>query len=185
MKNEFKIPFFLISRFMRRSNKWTLSLVIFLLAIAYINLIFVNSLFQGVISASNQQVINTSTGNIVITPAEGQEFITSAGATVGQVEQNDEVRGASAETVVPASLRYQATDTNFPVIAIDPEQESQVTNISQKMIQGSYLEAGDTDQIIIGRQVLGTQGARRAQPQRFSGHPGGRQDQPHRIGPTP
>jgi len=160
MKNEFKIPFFLISRFMRRSNKWTLSLVIFLLAIAYINLIFVNSLFQGVISASNQQVINTSTGNIVITPAEGQEFITSAGATVGQVKQNDEVKGASAETVVPAGLRYQATDANFPVIAIDPEQESQVTNISQKMIQGSYLEAGDTDQIIIGQQVLGTQGAR-------------------------
>ncbi len=159
MKNEFKIPFFLLGRFMRGSNKWTLSLVIFLLAIAYINLIFVNSLFQGVISASNQQVINTSTGNIVITPVEGQEFISNAEATVSRAEQADEVNAAAAETEVPASLRYQVIDANFPVIAIDPEQESRVTNISQKMIQGSYLKAGDTDQIIIGRQVTGAQGA--------------------------
>ena len=159
MKNEFKIPFFLLGRFMRGSNKWTLSLVIFLLAIAYINLIFVNSLFQGVSSASNQQVINTSTGNIVITPVEGQEFISNAEATVSRAEQADEVNAAAAETEVPASLRYQVIDANFPVIAIDPEQESRVTNISQKMIQGSYLKAGDTDQIIIGRQVTGAQGA--------------------------
>ncbi len=159
MRSEFKIPFFLMGRFLRRSNKWTLSLVIFLLAIAYINLIFVNSLFQGVIASSNQQVINTTTGNIVITPAEGQEFVTDTEAMVGQVEQVNQVVGAAAETIVPASLRYGTIDASFSVIAVDPEQESRVTDISQKMIEGSYLEPGDTDQIIIGQQVTGAQGS--------------------------
>ncbi len=160
MKSEFKIPFFLLGKFLRRSNKWTLSLVIFLLAIAYINLIFVNSLFQGVIEASNRQVINTSTGNIVITPPEGQEYIDGVAQTVELARRASEVTGAAAETVVPASLRYGAIDANFPVIAVDPVNESSVTNISQKMIEGSYLEPGDTDGIIIGRQVQGSQGAR-------------------------
>ncbi len=160
MNREFKIPFFLMGRFVRRTNKWTLFLVIFLLAIAYINLIFVNSLFQGVIEASNQQVINTTTGNIVITPAEGQEFVTDAGATASQVAQAAEVKGAAPETVVPASLRYQAIDANFPVIAIDPAAESQVTNISKKMTDGSYLAPGDTDGIIIGRSITGASSGR-------------------------
>ncbi len=160
MNREFRIPFFLMGRFVRRTNKWTLFLVIFLLAIAYINLIFVNSLFQGVIEASNRQVISTTTGNIVVTPAEGQEFVDNAAETASRVAQTDEVTGVAAETVVPASLRYGAIDANFPVIAIDPAQESQVTDISRKMIQGSYLEPGDTDGIVIGRQVTGSQGAR-------------------------
>ncbi len=160
MKREFKIPFFLMGRFVRRTNKWTLFLVIFLLAIAYINLIFVNSLFQGVIEASNQQVINTTTGNIVITPAEGQEFVNDAAAVTGQVGKTEGVTGAAPESVVPASLRYQAVDANFPVIAIDPAAESRVTDVSEKMTDGSYLAPGDPDGIIIGRSVTGASSGR-------------------------
>lgn len=68
MKSDKRIPFFLITRHLARCNKWKLLLIVFLLSIAFINLVFINSLFNGVIASNNEQIINTKTGNIMIVP---------------------------------------------------------------------------------------------------------------------
>jgi putative ABC transport system permease protein len=40
------------------------------------------------------------------------------------------------------------------VAGIDPQEENIVTNLSKYVIKGEYLEAGDTDQIMIGADML-------------------------------
>jgi len=85
MKSSKRIPFFLIIRHIRHSNKWTLVLIIFLMAIAFINLLFINSLFNGVVESNENQLINTRSGNITITPPKGQEFIDKPLRVVSEV----------------------------------------------------------------------------------------------------
>ncbi|MFA6098584.1 MAG: ABC transporter permease [Patescibacteria group bacterium] len=155
MKKEFRIPFFLMMRSLRRGNKWTLALIIFLIAIAFINLVFVASLFNGVIKNANQQIIDAFTGNIYATPLPGDDFIPNADQTLKKIRKTDGVTAASAETILPASLEFNSIKRTWPILAINPDDEKKVLNIADKFSSGSYLDKNDTDQIIIGRQIAG------------------------------
>lgn len=128
------------------------------MSIAFINLVFVTSLFNGIIDSSNKQIINTSTGHIMIMPEEGEDFIEDAGAVLKEVRQTEGVKAAGYQMAMPASLEHKNIKRSRQVFAIDPRLEKKVTIISRKMIKGSYLSPGDTDKIIIGRQLAGSKG---------------------------
>jgi putative ABC transport system permease protein len=153
MRSERKIPFFLIWRHVRRTNKWTLLLIIFLMSIAFINLIFINSLFQGVVEADHKQIIETTNGNISLAPAEGQEFIANPLEVVRKIDRVQGVAASAPETTVPATLEIQNARNNLEVWAIDPELEKRVTNISRKILSGSYLAPGSRFEMIVGRDL--------------------------------
>ncbi len=155
MKYETRIPFFLIVRHLLRGSKWTLLLIIFLVSVAFINLVFITSLFNGIIESSNNQIINTNTGHISITPKEGEDFIDDASSVINIVENTEGVEAASSHTLVPATMKHKNTKGNFTTLAINPDDEKKVTNISENMDEGSYLEKGDADGIILGRQIAG------------------------------
>jgi putative ABC transport system permease protein len=154
---ERRIPFFLISRHLRRANRWTLGLVIFLMSVAFVNLVFVNSLFNGVIRTSNQQVIDLN-GNITVTPERGQEFISDTPAVVKTIEETPGVQAASARVLVPGVYTFGNVQNSYQTVAVDPEQEADATVVSQRMIAGSYLSPTATDQIILGKLVAGGKG---------------------------
>ncbi len=155
MRTDKRIPFFLILRHLRRANKWTLALIIFLLAIAFINLIFINSLFNGVIESNNQQIIAFRTGNISMSPARGQEYVAEPLHTVARIEEVPGVEAAAAETEVPGNLEFKGAKGDYSVTAIDPVSEKKVTDVSMKMVEGSYLQPEDRDGIIIGAEIAG------------------------------
>ncbi|MFH1366912.1 MAG: ABC transporter permease [Patescibacteria group bacterium] len=156
-KYEARIPFFLMWKYLKRGNKWTLFLIIFLMAIAFINLVFITSLFNGIIRSSEDQIINTYTGHIMITPKAGQDFINNASAITEKILKTENVTGVSSQTYVSGSLEYNKIKGSWPILAIDPTQEKTVTNVAEKMTSGEYLDANDTDKIIIGRQIAGGQ----------------------------
>jgi len=155
MRNRAKIPFFLVSRFLRRGNKWTLFLTILLISIAFINLLFLASLFKGIADMSDNQAINTYAGNITITPSEGSDYLESVSDKIEKIETIDGVIGASPQTIVPVTFSFNNIKGTWATIAIDPKNEKKVTNVSEKIYDGSYLEQGDTDQIVLGKEVAG------------------------------
>ncbi|MFA5069888.1 MAG: ABC transporter permease [Patescibacteria group bacterium] len=154
---ETRIPFFLMWKYLRRGNKWTLFLIIFLMAIAFINLVFITSLFNGIIKAAEDQIIDTYTGHIMITPLTGHDFISDASAVTEKIKKLENVSGVSAQTYVSGNLEYNGIKGSWPILAIDPTAEKTVTNVSEKMTSGEYLDSDDTDKIIIGRQIAGGQ----------------------------
>ena len=158
MKSETRIPFYLAWKYLRRGNKWTLLLTVFLMAVAFVNLIFITSLFNGIIDGTNKQIVNTMTGNIYVTPEDGSDYIDNQSEVVYKIGKTDGVQAVSSEVFVPASLESNNHKGNWTVLAIDPNQEKKVTNVSEKMMSGSYLDPGDTDSIIIGRQIAGGAG---------------------------
>lgn len=155
MKSEARLPFYLTMQYLRRGRKWTLFLTLLMLTIAFINLIFVPALFNGIVEGTNNQIINSMTGNIFITPKEGSEYINQKKETIASLKKIQGVVGTSAQTNIQGQLKYNKISGTWQVLAINPEEEATVTNISQKMFAGKYLDKNDTNQIIIGKQIAG------------------------------
>lgn len=158
MKTETRIPFYLAWKYLQRGNKWALLLTIFLMAAAFVNLIFITSLFNGIIGGTNKQIIETMTGNIYITPKDGSDYIEDQEKIIDKIENTNGVQAASSEVFIPASLESNNYKGNWTILAIDPDQEKKVTNVSEKIISGEYLESDDVHSIIIGRQIAGGDG---------------------------
>jgi len=158
MKSQLRLPFYLTIKYLQRGRKWTLFLTLFLMSVAFVNLIFISSLFNGIIEGTNSQIINTMTGNIYMTPAEGSEFIENKEQVLVDLHSIDGISGVSAQTNVPAQLKYKKISGSWQIIAVNPQNEASVTNISKKIINGSYLDQDDDDQILIGRQIAGGEG---------------------------
>jgi putative ABC transport system permease protein len=155
MKYELRLPFYLTWQYLRRGRRWAMLLTVFLLSAAFVNLIFVSSLFNGIIDGSNKQIINTTTGNVYVTTKDGQDFITDTKNILSNIKNIDGVEEVSSQTQVPARLKYKSISGNWQVLAINPEATKKVINVSDKIYEGSYLDKNDTDQIIIGRQIAG------------------------------
>jgi putative ABC transport system permease protein len=155
MNRFFALPAFLVNRFIKRGSPWTFSLTIVLIAIAFINLVFVTSLFQGIISGANEQIINTISGHVMIRPPQGQDTFTNAPQILAMAKNTTGVKAAAAELTFPSSLQYNGIKGNWTTIAIDPDVERTVTNIADTIIEGSYLSENDTDGIVLGYQISG------------------------------
>ena len=149
------LPFYLTWQYIRRGRKWTLLLTLFLMTVAFMNLIFIPSLFNGIVDGANKQIIDTMTGNIYITPDDGHDYINNKLQSIKELKSVDGVLAASAKTTVPARLKYNGITGNWQIFAINPNNDSKVFNISENIISGSYLDPDDKDQILIGRQIAG------------------------------
>ena len=155
MKSQLRLPFYLAWQYVRRGKKWTLLLTIFMMTIAFVNLIFISSLFNGIIDGTNKQIINTLTGNIYITPSDGQETIENKDDVLLKIRSIAQVTGVSAQTNVFGQIKYNEFSGSWQILAINPDDEKQVTNISENIIDGKYLDKDDLDQILIGIQIAG------------------------------
>lgn len=157
--NFIKIPLFLAIRSIKRSNKWTLLLIFSLIAIAFINMIFMTSLFNGIIEMSNNQIIDTYTGHITLTPKDGDSIIKDRQELLGKINKTENVIASSSQLVVPANMEYKNIKLNVPTFAVRPSEELKVTNISKRIKQGSYLNDDEKYQIILGQDLAGGEDA--------------------------
>lgn len=155
MKNELKLPFYLAFQSMRRGRKWTQLLTIILMAAAFINLTFVSALFNGIVSGSNKQIIDTLTSNVYMLPKQGVRQIDSVTALKSEIRQVDRVQAVTSSRQIPARLERNAKTGQWPVIAIKPDEYAQVFTINQKIYEGKYLDSNDPDGILLGRQIAG------------------------------
>lgn len=155
MKTQLRLPFYLAWQYIRRGRKWTFFLTLFMMSVAFINLIFVSSLFAGIIDGTNKQIIDTMTGNYYITPNDSQDYILDKGRSLDLVATIDGVTGESARTQVPARMTYKNIRGSWQILAVNPDDEKMVSNVADKMTSGVFLEPQDLDQIIIGRQIAG------------------------------
>src|SRR5262249_12629537 len=86
---------------------------------------------------------------------EGERFVEHVGRELVRINRTPGVVGASAQTIVPATLQHGNTIVAREILAVDPEREKTVTNIASKMIAGSFLRPDDPDGIVIGIQSAG------------------------------
>jgi putative ABC transport system permease protein len=155
MFEEERVAFFLASRLITRGNKGTLLLTIMIIAMVFVNLIFLPSIIAGIVVLFNQQSIDYSYGNLVIEPRENQLLIQNVEELRQKINRVPGVVATAPRYTSAATIVYKGKSTTPLLIGINPDEEKQVLKIHTKVISGDFLNEGDTGQIVIGTTLAG------------------------------
>lgn len=165
MLGNIRVVLFLAWKSIIKGNRWALVLVILVMAFSYANLIFVNSLLNGVTQTLDTQLINTTLANVVIEPPVDRYYLDHVDSIVDKIQQIPGVTGVGVHLMSGAQIEYQWRDKRLPgekgrsgnwsVIGVDPDAEKSVTTIHDHIIDGSYLDENDRDEILLGVEIAG------------------------------
>jgi putative ABC transport system permease protein len=154
------VGLFLAKRELKRANKWTTSLIVFVMLLTFLNLVVVSGILVGLIQGSLDQNKKFSSGDVIVSSFLNRNKIENSQDTIKIVENLPGLRAYSARYTGGGTLlaNYrdvllkdeQPNSVSAQVSGIDPIKEDAVTNISSLIVEGSYLEPTDTDSIIVG-----------------------------------
>jgi len=174
-----KLALFLAFKSIIKGNRWALVLIILVMSLSFANLLLTPSILSGVTNTLNRQQIDTLYGNIVIDPPPTEHYLSRASLIEKKIEQIPGVTGVSAHLNSSAFIEYQWKEKDSPsdkgesgtwsVIGIDPTREIDVTTIHEHIIQGSYLDSNDRDEIVLGVEIAGGDRAQTAEFLRLQG----------------
>lgn len=164
--NDLKISFFLAKKSIAKGNKSTIALTILIMALAYINLVFISSILMGILRTMDTQAVNNQFANIVIEPEKDETYIKQVRSIRTKINSIPGVIGSSAHYVTGAVFSFDkdkdgknVKTQSFQLKSIVPEEESKVTYIHKSVAIGSYLEESDRDKILIGKEISGKYGS--------------------------
>jgi len=168
----FKLALFLAFKSIFKGNRWAVVLIVLVMSLSFANLLLTPSILTGVTNTLNRQQIETLYGNIVIDPPPDKYYLNRASRIEKKIEQIPGVIGVSARLNYTALIEYdwskkdspsdKGKSGNWAVIGIDPTCEMNVTSIHQHIIEGSYLDADDRDEILLGIEIAGGEKAQTA-----------------------
>jgi putative ABC transport system permease protein len=153
--NTLRVATFIAIKSMTKGNIRVQILTVAMLALVFLNLIFAPAVLAGAVETINNKTINTITGDIVIQAVGEYPFIGNASDLISKIETVKGVAAACARNDLSADLEYSGERAVSDVYAIDPDQDNKVFQISNYMVEGSYLDPEDTDQILMGIQIAG------------------------------
>lgn len=183
--NNWKISWFLALRSILRGSKGTLALTILVMALSFINIIFMASLIFSMMTTMEQSFREQALGDIVVTPDNTNErsLRGNEGSRLGLTEKKQDynpqyiydrdfiqekflsipgVIATTAHYVVNANFVYDPENDGkneekgiWAVKSINPEKEKAVTGIHNKIVSGQYLDVNDRDYIMVGRDISG------------------------------
>ncbi len=158
------VGLFLAKRDLKRANPWTTTLIVFVMLLTFLNLVVVSGILVGLIEGSVSADKRYSSGDILISPFLNKAYIEHTPETVaiaktlpGYVASAVRYTGSARvesnyrTTIKPDELRDGAGGT---LLGIDPTAEHAFSGIDKFVVEGSFIEPGDSDSIVIGKNLL-------------------------------
>lgn len=159
MRN-FRIGLLLGFRQIQRANIWTTALIIFVMALTFINLIAVSGILVGLIAGSERALQEKSLGDIIITPLDNEESIIDTESFVRQLDQFPEIASYTVRYKTSGQIeanyktrRDFSQDPNIVggrLVGIDPIHEDAVTGLSKSVVEGEYLNPDEAGYLLLG-----------------------------------
>ncbi|CVK33015.1 ABC transporter permease [Methanoculleus bourgensis] len=153
-----RVSAFLAWKSIQRGSKGTLALTIMIIALIFVNLIFLPSIISGVVKTFDDQSINFDFANLVIEPREGSQYIDGVTGLQKKVERIPGITGTSPRIAAGVTYFYRGRNTASTLYGITPEDERSATKIADYMTEGEFLSNGDTDAIVMGATLAGQEG---------------------------
>ncbi|MDQ5930979.1 MAG: FtsX protein [Patescibacteria group bacterium] len=160
LRVDIAVGVFLAKRELKRANKWTTALIVFVMLLTFLNLVVVSGILVGLIQGSLDQNKKFSSGDVIVSSFLNRNKVENSQETIKIVETIPGLRAYSARYTSGGSLQAnyrdvllkneQPNSVGAQIIGVDPIKEDVVTNISSLLVEGSYLEPTDTDSIIAG-----------------------------------
>lgn len=156
----FRIGLLLGIRQIQRASIWTNVLIVFVMALTFLNLIAVSGILVGLIVGAERAVREDSLGDIIITAKAGDDHISETERIVREIGAFPEVVNYSVRYVGGGTLEAnykQRRDltgerdiAEVKVTGIDPVAEEAMTGLSEALISGEYLNPDEEGYILIG-----------------------------------
>ncbi|MEI7918439.1 MAG: ABC transporter permease [Candidatus Saccharibacteria bacterium] len=150
-----RVSIFLAIRSLWRGNKGITVLTITMLALIYINLLFLPSLIEGLGHKVGQQLIETLTSNVIVSSSNSSSNIAKVDETLTKIKSNTDVNGATPTLRIGTQISKGDISNVWSVDAVDPASFSDVFTTPNNMIEGSFLDKNDTDSIVLGVEIAG------------------------------
>ena len=158
-----RIGFYLAWRQVRRANKWTTALIIFVMVLTFLNLVVVSGLLVGLIEGSVVAYKSQYFGDVTISRLNKKDYIENTPMILSVLDRTPEVDKYTARysTGGKVEANYQSRvkeseieSANATFMGIDPDKEDSVTHLSKRVIEGEYLRPDDYDKILIGSMLI-------------------------------
>lgn len=158
-----RVGWYLAIRQIRRASRWTTGLIVFVMALTFLNLVGVTGILVGLIEGISNSFRLQYTGDIIVLPLSDKKFIEDSPGVLNFVRSLPQVTAFSARYVAGGSVEgnYLTREAGekperggAQVFGVDPVAENRLTNLSRFVIEGEYLAPGDYDQILIGAYLL-------------------------------
>ncbi len=162
--NVIKIGWFLGWRQLKRSSKWSNMLIVIIMILTFLNLVVVSGLLVGLIEGAVFAVRKNYTGDLIVTSLQEKDYVENSFNILSNLEIINGIEAVSPRYLTGGEVESNYKNrTNFDekknsvrttIAGIDPQSEDSVTNISNLLIEGTYLEKDDFDEVLVGSMLL-------------------------------
>ena len=158
-----RIGFYLALRQIRRANKWTTGLIIFVMVLTFLNLVVVSGLLVGLIQGSINAHKEQYFGDITISKLDKKDYIENSPLILSILDSFKDVdvytpryaTGGVVEANYQSAAKASEIDSaNTTFSGIDPIKEDNVTHLSKRIVEGEYLAPDDYDKVLIGSMLI-------------------------------
>ncbi len=155
MINDVKVGYVTALNSIKRGNKKTLALTVFVLSLIFVNLVFLPSIVNGMMDIFVGAVKDYSYGDVVIEPSEGEFYISDADTVLSKIRTLNEVTEASKRLASGATLRYKEKAVGTNILGVNPEEESKISKFGDIVVDGEFLTELSRDEIVLGALIAG------------------------------
>jgi len=156
MLNDIKVGLLAATSSIKRGNKKTLIFVIFVLALIFVNLVFLPSMIKGVSGTMTTMLQDYNYGDIVIEPSGDNQFINDADGVLEKVRAVSGVKSATKRLDVAASIQYNQKTVGATTTGLIPSEEMEVSRYPYIINEGDFLGELSKNEIILGAMIAGT-----------------------------
>ncbi len=153
MFDDIRVGFVSALSSIKRGNKKTLAFIIFVLALIFMNLVFLPS-FIGGISGMFTNFMQYPYGDIVIEPSGENPYINNADNVLQKVRAVPDIKAATKRLDVGASIQYKQNVVGSTLTGLVPSEEYGVSNYPNIIKEGEFLGDLSRDEIIIGAMLV-------------------------------
>ena len=159
-----RIGFLLGLRQIQRANKWTTTLIIFVMMLTFLNLIAVSGVLVGLIAGAERAVRAEALGDIILSEKDGEEAIIETETIIRELESYPEIDAYAVRYEGGATLEANYTQrrdltaerdvATVSITGIDPILEDQMSGLSNTVIDGEYLDPDEEGYILVGAYYI-------------------------------
>ncbi len=159
MNRNLRVAFILASQTLKRGNKKTSILTIFVLTLIFVNLVFLPALINGMGSLFTDAAIDYSYGNVIIEPVKNELYIDDADSVLKKLNAISNVQSSAKRLKSGATLSHKDNFVSVNLIGIVPEEEARTTKFDEAITHGDFLGKIDRSEIVLGRFIAGEEGS--------------------------
>lgn len=153
MFNDIKVGFVSASSSIRRGNKKTLAFIVFVLALIFVNLVFLPSMIGG-LSGMFTAFMQYPYGDIVVEPSGDNTYINNVDNVLQKARAVPDVRAATKRIDVGASIQYKQKVVGSTITGVSPSEEYDISRYPYIINEGEFLGELSRDEIIIGAMLV-------------------------------